>query len=63
MKFFYIDENLSESGVKKIHAQGCANMPDMMNRRYLGPFNNSEEALRRISQQEPAAKICQECGK
>ncbi|MBS9523047.1 hypothetical protein KIH41_05790 [Litoribacter ruber] len=63
MKFFYIDENLSDSGVKKIHAQGCAQMPDMMNRRYLGPFNNSEEALRRVAPLEPTAEICSVCGK
>jgi hypothetical protein len=62
MKFFYIDENLSSTGKKLIHIQGCEQIPDMLNRRYLGPYNNSNEALKRVRAHEPAAEVCVLCG-
>jgi len=61
MRFFYIADNLSASGFKEVHVQDCPVIPDMLNRKYLGPFNNSSEALRRVKQSEPMAVGCEVC--
>jgi len=61
MKFFYIAETLSASGFKEVHDQDCPVIPDMLNRKYLGPFNNPAEALRRIKHTDPSAVCCNIC--
>jgi len=61
MKFFYIAEQVSASGFKEVHDQDCPAIPDMLNRKYLGPFNNHDEALRRIKKSDTLAGYCQVC--
>ncbi|KEO72444.1 hypothetical protein [Anditalea andensis] len=63
MKYFYIAETPSAHGHKEIHHQDCPIIPDMLNRKYLGPYNNSAEALRRALTSEPRAVCCPVCCK
>ena len=61
MKFFYIAEEKSIEGTREIHVQDCPNIPDMLNRKYLGPFNNHKEALRSVLKLDPFALCCPIC--
>lgn len=61
MRFFYIADTLSAAGFKEVHDQDCPAIPDMLNRKYLGPFNNSTEALRLVKRTDPLAKGCNVC--
>jgi hypothetical protein len=61
MKFFYIADHVSASGFKEVHDQDCPAIPDMLNRKYLGPFNNHTEALRRIKKTDDLAGCCIIC--
>lgn len=61
MKFFYIADTLSASGFKEVHEQDCPNIPDMLNRKYLGPYNSHIEALRRIKHTDSLAVCCTTC--
>ncbi len=45
----------------EIHAQGCPHMPDMLDLTYLGPFNNSKEAVRKAKLNYQEVKTCPEC--
>jgi len=61
MRFFYIADKSSASGFKEVHDQDCPEIPDMLNRKYLGPFNNPSEAIRRVKQTDPLAVGCEVC--
>ncbi|MCH7415395.1 hypothetical protein MM213_17985 [Belliella sp. R4-6] len=61
MKFFYLSSNCEENGFYFIHERDCPKIPDPVERDYLGPFNNGDEALRRALTINPKAKKCQSC--
>lgn len=61
MKFFYIATEPNEKGKFEIHERDCSEIPDMMIRSYLGPFNNGKEAFRMASIKNPDAVICELC--
>lgn len=61
MKFFYLSSNCNVDGVYFVHERECAKIPDPLDRVYLGPFNNGDEALRKALTINPNAKKCQTC--
>lgn len=61
MKFFYISTEPNKEGEFEIHERDCMDIPDMMIRNYLGPFNNGEEAHRVAKSKNPDAAICDKC--
>jgi hypothetical protein len=61
MKFFYLSSIPSESGFFLVHERECKDIPDPMNRDYLGPFNNGDEALRKALTLNSKALKCENC--
>ncbi|WP_298528363.1 hypothetical protein [uncultured Christiangramia sp.] len=49
MKFYYLSKQTNSNGVMSIHADTCAQLPSVLERVYLGIFDNgrlaSEAAL------------------
>ncbi|MCH7409403.1 hypothetical protein MM239_08360 [Belliella sp. DSM 111904] len=61
MKFFYLSTISDENGNFQIHEKECPNLPDALDRDYLGPFNNGKEALRRALSLNENASLCDTC--
>lgn len=61
MKFFYIASKPNSEGEFEIHERECDLIPDILNREYLGPYNNGKEAMRKALDLNPKAKTCEKC--
>ncbi|SIS96602.1 hypothetical protein [Belliella pelovolcani] len=61
MKFFYLSTRSNDDGFFEIHERGCEHIPDPVNRDYLGPFNNGDEALRKALTMNPQSIKCKSC--
>jgi hypothetical protein len=61
MKFFYLSTKCNSSGKYEIHERNCVHIPPILDREYLGPFNNGREALRRAINLNPNASLCPVC--
>lgn len=42
---YYINKNAQPTGEREIHKERCVYLPDIINRQYLGMFDNCKEAL------------------
>jgi hypothetical protein len=63
MKFFYLATKNNNDGQFEIHDRECPNIPNILERDYLGPFNNSMEAIRHAKLINPDAVMCKSCCK
>jgi hypothetical protein len=63
MKFFYLSSKPTQHGLFEIHEKDCHDIPDAIDRDYLGPFNNGREALRQAVLIQPASVCCEKCCK
>jgi hypothetical protein len=63
MKFFYLSSKSNDLGKFEIHERECDLIPSPLDRDYLGPFNNGEEALRRGLELNTSAALCGKCCK
>lgn len=61
MKFFYLSSKPNQLGKFEIHEKDCLNIPDAIDRDYLGPFNNGTEALRKALTIEKESVCCLNC--
>ena len=61
MKFFYLSSIPNDHGHFEIHEKECPHIPDSINRDYLGPFNNGQEAMRKAIQLKEKAALCEKC--
>ncbi len=61
MKFFYLATKNNNQDQFEIHDRECPKIPNILERDYLGPFNNSMEALRYAKMMNPKAAICKNC--
>jgi hypothetical protein len=61
MKFFYLSTKCNSAGKFEIHERNCKHIPPILDREYLGPFNNGKEALRRACNLNPNALLCTDC--
>ncbi|MFD2036191.1 hypothetical protein ACFSKL_15415 [Belliella marina] len=61
MKFFYLSSIDSPDGAYYVHERDCPVIPDPIDRDYLGPFNNADEALRKALKINPNSKKCEHC--
>ncbi|TQI71770.1 hypothetical protein JM79_2718 [Gramella sp. Hel_I_59] len=44
MKFYYLSKQTNRDGVMSIHADSCTQLPSILERVYLGIFDNSRLA-------------------
>lgn len=63
MKFFYLSSKPNRLGQFEIHEKDCLDIPDAIDRDYLGPFNNGREALRKASLSVKDSICCEKCCK
>jgi len=61
MKFFYLSSVSNTEGFYQVHERDCPKIPDLLERDYLGPFNNGEEALRKAKRMKPDVITCSNC--
>jgi len=61
MKFFYLGITKNPSEISEVHEKDCPNIPPMVSRTYLGPFNNAGEALRTALERKKNVVTCSEC--
>ncbi|MEX2595140.1 MAG: hypothetical protein WD426_20415 [Anditalea sp.] len=61
MKFFYLGISKNPLEVSEVHRNNCPQLPSMLNRTYLGSFNNAKEALRNAKGKKENVTICSEC--
>jgi hypothetical protein len=61
MKFYYLSATPNEEGEFEIHHRECSKIPLFHNRLYLGPFNNSYEAINQSLKSNPKSVICNSC--
>lgn len=61
MKFFYLGLSNLASEVNEVHLEDCPQIPPMLNRSYLGPFNNAKEALRKAKEIIKNVSACPQC--
>jgi hypothetical protein len=61
MKFFYLSSKPNSIGKFEVHEKECQNIPEAIDRDYLGPFNNGREALRKATQIQEASVCCEVC--
>ena len=63
MKFFYLSSTPNEDNMFEIHERECSNIPDSLDRDYLGPFNNGAEAIRKAKTINDNVTLCVHCCK
>jgi hypothetical protein len=63
MKFFYLSSTPNEDNMLEIHERECSNIPDSLDRDYLGPFNNGAEAIRKAKMISENVTLCVHCCK
>jgi hypothetical protein len=61
MKFFYLSTKCNSQDEFEIHDRECPNLPPILDRDYLGPFNNGLEALRKALKVNKKSCLCEEC--
>ena len=61
MKFFYLSSKPNQIGQFEVHEKDCRNIPEAIDRDYLGPFNNGREALRKAFEIQEVSVCCQVC--
>ncbi len=61
MKFFYLSSKPNHFGHFEIHEKDCLDIPDAIDRDYLGPFNNGREAQRKAILREKDSVCCEKC--
>jgi len=61
MKKFYVSIYPDEYGVHEIHDEDCLQLPEIFNRRYLGRFDISFEALEEAQKYYKHIKGCKTC--
>lgn len=61
MKFFYLDISRNSQELSRVHLDNCPYIPPMINRSYLGPFNNAKEALRKAKERKRNVATCPHC--
>jgi hypothetical protein len=61
MKFFYLSSKPNDLGHFEIHEKECPHIPEAIDRDYLGPFNNGQEALRKALLMNPGSVCCEHC--
>jgi hypothetical protein len=63
MKFFYLSSKPNDQGKFEVHEKDCEDIPEAIDRDYLGPFNNGREALRKAELTQQASVSCEKCCK
>lgn len=47
MDQYYVNKNAQPTGEHEVHKEGCAYLPSVVNRTYLGSFSTCQEAIQK----------------
>lgn len=61
MKFFYLSSKPNTAGKFEIHDRECELLPIACDRDYLGPYNNTKEAMRKAETLKSGICVCPIC--
>lgn len=61
MNFFYLSSFPNAQGDHLIHDKNCPDLPDPLDRDYIGPFNNGREAMRKAIVNQERSVCCEKC--
>ncbi|KAA6320703.1 hypothetical protein EZS27_029556 [termite gut metagenome] len=61
MDMYYVNENAQPTGEHEVHKSGCAYIPNINNRRYLGQFSNCADAVREAKRYYSQVDGCYYC--
>ncbi len=61
MEHYYVNDNAQSNGDHEVHKTGCSRMPDVLNRTYLGYFDNCHQAVRQAREHYSQVNGCYFC--
>lgn len=61
MPTYYVNKNAQDNGDHEVHKSGCARMPDVSNRLYLGDFASCYGAVHEAKKHYPQSNGCYYC--
>lgn len=59
--FYYVNKNEQDNGDHEVHKSGCAWMPEVENRIYLGDFSNCSQAVKKAKEYYNQVNGCYYC--
>lgn len=60
-KHYYVNKNKQNNGDNEVHKEECKWIPDVLNREYLGYFDNCRDAVRKAREKGYNANGCYYC--
>ena len=61
MSRYYVNKNAQDNGDHEVHKDGCAWLPKIENRIYLGNFSNCKDAVREARKYYSQVNGCYYC--
>ncbi len=61
MASYYVNKNAQDNGDYEVHHHGCAYLPDINNREYLGDYSSCAPAVSKAKQTYSRANGCYYC--
>jgi len=59
--FYYVEKNISFSGIRLVHEAGCQNLPQADNRIFLGSFSHISFAVQAANIRYSSSAPCLHC--
>jgi hypothetical protein len=50
MSSYYVNENAQTTGEHEVHKEGCEHMPSDSHKKYLGNYDNCQDALKKAKE-------------
>jgi len=63
MKHYYVNKNAQSNGDHEVHTEDCKNCPDSINRKYLGYYDNCQDAVLEAKKHYPKSNGCYYCSR
>jgi hypothetical protein len=61
MKIYYVDCYPKSNGFHLVHVQGCEELPNFINRKFLGRFDHINKAIKEAQKTYPNSVSCPHC--
>jgi hypothetical protein len=61
MALYYVNTNAQANGDHEVHKDGCDHMPSLVNREYLGVYDNCQDAVDKAKEKYSTADGCKFC--
>ncbi|MEI8388819.1 MAG: hypothetical protein WCG23_02930 [bacterium] len=62
-KSYYVNQNAQSTGEHEVHCEECSYLPDVLNRQYLGAFDNCRDAVKKAKEYYSNVDGCYYCCK